>query len=136
MKKNIEIKNATKKEKEFKEKAEEIRIKERKIFAKGIHNYLLLYLIIFLCLIKYYKSNPSITLQILLMESGEIQIYRDEYPPCATYAPLPDEVYIDEFEVFTKVLTEYGEKEVLPDEIRKSKFTVPVFEKVDLKIKF
>ena len=47
-----------------------------------------------------------------------------------------DEVYIDEFEVFTKVLTEYGEKEVLPDEIRKSKFTVPVFEKVDLKIKF
>ena len=96
MKKNIEIKNATKKEKEFKEKAEEIRIKERKIFAKGIHNYLLLYLIIFLCLIKYYKSNPSITLQILLMESGEIQIYRDEYPPCATYAPLPDEVYIDD----------------------------------------
>ena len=95
MEKKFEIKKTTRKEKEFKEKTKEIKIIGRKIFTK-IKNYLLLYLIIFFCLIKYYNSYPTITLNILLMSSGEIQIYRDENPPCATYAPLPDEIYIDD----------------------------------------
>ena len=96
MEKNVEIKKATRKEKEFKEKTEKIKMKERKIFTKRIHNYILLYLITFLSLVKYYNSYNSISIKILLMYSGELQIYRNEYPPCPTFAPLPDEIYIDD----------------------------------------
>lgn len=43
---------------------------------------------------------------------------------------------VQQFEIFTKVLTEYGEKEILLDDANKLKFTIPVFEAIDLDIKF
>lgn len=47
-----------------------------------------------------------------------------------------DGVYVKQFEVFTKVFTEYGEKEILLDDAKKLKFAVPVFENIDLDIDF